>query len=620
MIDNTLSTFAPTWGAVVGDREVAFRTWAPAQDAVRLVLENADEIPMTRDAAGFFTARVSDVQPGQRYWFQLKEGLRPDPASRFQPEGPTGPSQVVDPRAYRWADAGWSGAPEVHRHVIYELHLGTFTPDGTWRAAERHLGNLAALGITTIEVMPVAEYSGRFGWGYDGVDLFAPSHLYGTPDDARHFIDAAHQAGLAVILDVVYNHFGPVGNFLRDFAPAFFGQPGEWGDTINYDGPDCDPVRRFMIENAAHWISEYHFDGLRFDATPGIVDTSAEHIISEICAAARAAAGSRRIFLVGETEPQDTRLLGDNDVYRHGLDAIWNEDWHHAAFVALTGRRQAYFTDYRGTPSEFASMARHNLLYQGQWYTWQNQKRGGFAFALPSARFVTFLENHDQIANTGFGWRLFQHVDHAKWRALTALLLAGPQLPMLFQGQEFFSSRPFIYFADHDGELGEAVRKGRLEFLGQFPGLASAEAQETLPDPADEEAFRACKLVHEDTGEHAWAIQLHTDLLQLRRTDAVLSRLGTADVTIESSAPASHVVLIRYLSADGSRLIVVNLADDLLCAMNDPLFAPDPGTRWQMVWSSERTRYGGGGVIPIPETGPWAIRRMSATILATIPG
>jgi maltooligosyltrehalose trehalohydrolase len=392
--------FIPTLGAVVDDRVATFRTWAPAQKAVTLVLENGPEILMTRNDEGFFSAATEAV-PGQRYWYRLKERLRPDPASRFQPEGPLGPSVVVDPNAFSWTDENWRGAPPRHEHVIYEMHIGTFTPEGTWHAAERHLTELVDLGITTLEIMPLAEFAGEFGWGYDGVNFFAPSHLYGTPDDLRRFIDKAHAAGLAVIHDVVYNHFGPVGNFLRDFAPAFFGKPGEWGDSINYDGKDAEPVRRFVIENAAYWIHENHFDGLRFDATHGIADSSPEHIVSEMCRSARAAAGTRRIFLVGETETQDTKLLREGGIYNDGLDALWNEDWHHAAFVALTGRRQAYFTDYEGTASEFASMARHCTLFQGQWYSWQRTVRGGYAAGLPGASFVCFLENHDQVANTG---------------------------------------------------------------------------------------------------------------------------------------------------------------------------------------------------------------------------
>lgn len=617
---NQTSVFAPTVGAIVGDRGVAFRAWAPVQQEMSVVFDDGPEVAMARDRDGYFSAHVRDARAGQRYWFRLNEGLRPDPASRFQPEGPTGPSQIVDPHAYRWNVESWRGAPPLHQNVFYELHVGTFTQEGTWSAAERRLDELAELGVTTIEMLPLAEFNGRFGWGYDGVDLFAPSHLYGTPDDLKHFIDAAHAARIAVILDVVYNHFGPVGNFLRDFAPTFFGKPGEWGDTINYDGPGSGPVRRFMIENAAYWIAEFRFDGLRFDATHGIHDSSEEHIVSEMCAAARAAAAGRRVVLVGETEPQDTRLLRASGAYRDGLDAMWNEDWHHSAFVALTGRRQAYFTDYQGTASELASMARHGTLYQGQWYSWQRHSRGGFALGLPSSAFVSFLENHDQVANTGLGLRLFHCVDHAKWRTLSALLLAGPHLPLLFQGVELASSRPFTYFADHEGDLAAAVRKGRLRFLSQFPGLTTDAMTRSMPDPTDEAAYAACKLRHDaEKDKRDWTLKLHHDLLQLRRTDPVLCRVGTSEVRIESSAPAPHVLLLRYLSEFGDRLIVANLDDDFLSPMNDPLLAPAPGDCWRVLWNSEHPAYGGSGTIPFVEAGRWLLTARSAAILSSTP-
>jgi maltooligosyltrehalose trehalohydrolase len=619
-IRKPMSVFEPTLGAIVGQRGVTFRTWAPVQEEMYVVFDGGAEVAMTRDPEGYFSAHVRDARPGQRYWFKLDEGLRPDPASRFQPEGPLGPSQIVDPSAYRWTVEDWRGAPPLHHNVFYEVHVGTFTQEGTWRAAEDRLEHLAELGVTTIELMPVTEFNGRFGWGYDGVDLFAPSHLYGTPEDLKHFIDTAHSRGLAVILDVVYNHFGPVGNFLRDFAPSFFGKPGDWGDSINYDGPGSREVRAFVLENAAYWVAEFRFDGLRFDATHGIHDSSDEHIVAEMCAAARAAAGGRNLVLVGESEPQDTRLLRGSGVYRDGLDALWNEDWHHSTFVALTGRREAYFTDYQGTASELASMARHGTLYQGQWYSWQRQPRGGFAMGLPSCAFVSFLENHDQIANTGLGWRLYHHADVSEWRTLTALLLVGPQLPLLFQGVEVASPEPFVYFADHDAELAEAVRKGRLEFLSQFPGLATETMKSAIGNPSDEAAYRACKLRHRlDQRETAWAIALHRDLLHLRRSDRVLSRVGTSEVTIESSAPTEHVLLVRYLSQGGDRLIVANLGDDFLSPMNDPLLAPRPGHRWNVLWSSEQPIYGGSGALPLGEAGRWLLTGRAAAILSLVP-
>ena len=610
-----------SFGAVVGEHGTSFRVWAPAQDRVSLVLEGRDDLAMRAVGHGFFELDLADVGAGQRYWYRIKQGTRPDPASRWQPDGPLGPSAVVDPARFAWTDDAWTGAPPAHRHVIYEMHIGTFTADGTWAAATAHLPRLAALGITTLEVMPLAEFAGRFGWGYDGVQLFAPSHLYGTPDDVRRFVDTAHHLGLAVILDVVYNHFGPVGNFFPEFSDTIHGAPGEWGPSINYDGPGSGPVREFMQENAAYWIRDFHFDGLRMDAVNALVDSSDEHIVSEICAAARRAAGSRPLFIVGECEPQDSRLLRGSGAYADGLDAMWNEDWHHSAFVLLTGRRHAYFTDYRGTAHELASMARHGFLYQGQWYSWQGKPRGGYSLGLPACRFVSFLENHDQIANTGLGERLYHHVDRALWRAMTAALMLGPALPLLFQGQEFGSSRPFTYFADHEGDLAAAVENGRIEFLAQFPSLKTPEMRAAVPKPAAAETFENCKLVDAERGDDDNGLhRLHRDVLTLRREDAVLGELGTGRVQVEASAPTESVLLIRYIGQAEDRLLVVNFADEYHCPMNDPLLAPRPGTQWTQLWTSEQLQYGGIAVAPIPDAQPWVVPATCAALMGSAPG
>jgi maltooligosyltrehalose trehalohydrolase len=605
----------PRFGAVVHDGGVTFSVWAPAQTEVTLVIENGADIPMRAGDDGFFSVDVPEARAGQRYWYRLRQGLRPDPASRYQPEGPLGPSAIVDPRRFPWTDAKWPGSGAPHSQILYEMHIGTFTRDGTWAAAAAHLPRLADMGVTMLEIMPVSEFAGAFGWGYDGVNIFAPSRLYGTPDAARAFIDEAHRLGLAVILDVVYNHFGPVGNYIADYSPTFLGASGEWGDLFNFDGPRSKTVREFIAANAVYWIDEYHFDGLRLDATQAINDSSPEHVISELSRAARAAASPRTIFLVGESEPQDTRLLKASGVYPDGLDAIWSEDWHHAAFVAATGRREAYFTDYLGNAPEFASMARYGTLYQGQWYTWQTNRRGGFALDLPPGCFVNFLENHDQVANTGLGTRLHQHVGAARWRTLTALLLLGPAMPMLFQGQEFGSTSPFTYFADHDSELAEAVERGRLQFLTQFAGLSRPEMIERLPKPGDPAIFERCHLQDAERAADGPLTLMHRDLMRLRRTDAVLQRVGTPQIRVESSAPTPSLLLIRYMAREGHRLLVVNLGDDHVSPMNDPLMAPPPGGSWALLWSSEHPQYAGGGTVPFVEAGRWLVRGESALLL-----
>jgi maltooligosyltrehalose trehalohydrolase len=574
---------------------------------------------MTPEPGGYFSATVPDVRDGCRYRFRLAQGLRPDPVSRFQPDGPFGPSMVVDPRAFQWSDGSWGGAPPRHQQVLYELHIGTFTTSGTWAAASERLPHLASLGVTTIEVMPIAEFDGRFGWGYDGVFLFAPYHGYGRPGDVCRFIDAAHGAGLAVILDVVYNHLGPSGNVLPEFSTSYFADHDtEWGRGFNLDGECCGPVRHFMRENVRHWLEEYHFDGLRFDATHALVDRSPTHIIRELTEHGRAVVAPRRIFVSVENEPQDMSLVrkGETDP---GVDSLWNEDWHHSAVVALTGRREAYLTDYRGSAQEFASMAQWNLLYQGQWYSWQNKPRGTDARSHAHAAFVCFLENHDQVANTGTGRRLHQFVDRGKWRALSTLLLLGPSVPLLFQGQEEAVEQPFIYFADHQPPLSDLVRKGRLEFLSQFPSLKSPEIAERLPDPTDAQAFDACRLDWRRTPSGQETHHLYAELLEFRRTDAVLSMLGTASVDVASSAPSATIVLVRYSSASDSRLLVINLGPLAECPMNDPLFAPASGQRWELMFCSDMAKYGGDGVRALEDNGCWSLQSHCAWLFRAAP-
>ncbi|HVR39171.1 MAG TPA: malto-oligosyltrehalose trehalohydrolase [Thermoanaerobaculia bacterium] len=533
---------------------------------------------------GYFSALVPGVK---RYRLRL-DGERetyPDPASRFQPEGPHGPSQVVDASAYRWKHA----ARDVRADVIYEMHIGTFTREGTFAAAIEHLPALADIGITMLEVMPIHEFPGAFGWGYDGVDLWAPSHLYGEPDDVRAFVDAAHGAGLSVILDVVYNHFGPDGNYIAQFAPSFFSTTytNEWGDAINFEGDDASGVREFFAENAAYWIDEFHFDGLRFDATQSIHDRSATHILGEIAARARAAAGEHKIFLVAEDERQDVRHITE-----HGLDALWNDDWHHASRVALGGRIEAYYTDYRGRAQEFVSMAKHGFLYQGQRYKWQRMRRGTPSIGIAPRKFICCLENHDQVANSAHGERLTQLASRGRMRAMTALLLLQPATPMLFQGQELGLPTPFQYFADHKPELATLVANGRREFLTQFPSLVNIEPA----PPHDRATFEACKL--DRTKIDASIAQLYRELLQLRRDEEL----------IDGAVLSDECFLLRW----PSRLLIINLGEALhLDPAPEPLLAPPAGSaRWALLWSSEPVAY------EIDSEENWRIPRECALLLA----
>jgi len=612
-----------------------FRIWAPRHREAFLVLEDESgtvlrECPLEAEPQGYFSLFVPKVSAGTlyRYRFGSAPERFPDPASRFQPRGPHGPSQVVDPASFTWRDAAWRGLT-LTGQVLYEMHVGTFTEEGTWLAAIEHLPALAELGVTAIEMMPVAEFPGRRGWGYDGVDLYAPSHLYGTPDDLRRLVDRAHELGLGVILDVVYNHLGPDGNFLREFKPAYFSTryQNEWGDAINFDD-DAAAVREFVIANAEYWIDEFHMDGLRLDATQQIFDSSPHHLLAELSRRTRAAARGRAILLTAENEPQDVRVLRSLESGGFGFDAMWNDDFHHAAAVALTGRREAYLTDYGGTPQEFVSLAKRGFLYQGQRYSWQRAPRGTPTFGFAPSQFITFLENHDQVANTpaGRGERIHERSSPGMYRALTALWLLSPGTPMLFQGQEFAASSPFVFFADHAGELGAAVRAGRAEFMSQFRSAATRRLIDTLADPHHEDTFGRCKLRHAERERHTAAAALHRDLLRLRREDPVFG--DAQGVQLDGAVLTERAFVLRWFSADpraahtsgrvaDDRLLVVNLGVDLfLQSMPEPLLAPPLGTMWELRWSSEDPAYGGVSTPPIETEEHWRIPGQAAVLLA----
>jgi maltooligosyltrehalose trehalohydrolase len=515
---------------------------------------------------------------------------------------------VVDPSRFAWNDKKWTGV-QLRGQIIYEMHVGTFTREGTWRAAAQELAELARAGITVIEMMPIADFQGEFGWGYDGVDLFAPCRLYGTPDDLRAFVDQAHAMRLGVILDVVYNHLGPEGNYLRVFSDHYFTDRHEndWGDSLNFDGPHCEPVREFFLTNGRYWIEEFHFDGFRFDATQSIIDSSSEYIVGAIGRAARLAAGDRSIILIAENEPQETKLVRPRSEGGDDLDALWNDDMHHSAIVALTGHHEAYYSDYRGTPQEFISAAKYGYLFQGQPYVWQEAPRGMPTFGLSPAAFVGFIENHDQVANSPLGERVRFLTPPGRYRAMTALLLLGPWTPMLFQGEEFGASSRFVYFADMPGDLREAIRVGRFKFLSQFPSMAGAEVQQKLPDPSDPDIFARCKLDFSEREKNKTFYDLHRDLIKLRRADARFCEQKSRGVDGAVLGPASFV--LRYFGDDGDdRLLVVNLGTrQPLAPAPEPLLAPPLGYRWETLWTSDSPRYGGPGEEKITDDEHWML-------------
>ena len=612
----------PIGAEIISKNETHFRVWAPKANMLDVVLEPSSERsvertfhPLTQERDGYFSGTVT-CGVGARYRLRLNrsEKFHPDPASRFQPNGPHGSSYVVDPFAFKWTDANWRGV-KLAGQVIYEFHVGTFTPEGTWRAAAEKLELLKSDGITTLEMMPISDFPGRFGWGYDGVDMFAPAHLYGTPDNLRALIDRAHALGLGVILDVVYNHFGPDGNYLGVYSDDYINRQrgNEWGDSINFDGENSGPVREFFITNGRYWIEEFHFDGFRFDATQSIHDKSEEYIVGAIGRAAREAAGKRSILLFAENERQEAKLIRTREQGGDDLDGVWNDDWHHAAVVALTGRNEAYYTDYRGCPQEFISAAKYGYLYQGQAYSWQEAPRGYPSLDLKPEAFVSFLENHDQVSNSATGDRLRLQTSPGRYRAMTALLLLGPWTPLLFQGEEFGASTPFVYFSEvGDEKLREAVKKGRFEFLAQFPSAASGEV--TLAVPYEIETFRRCKLDwSERERNHAFS-NLHRDLIKLRHEDSRLCQQSKG--RIDGAVLRSESFVLRYFDeVIDDRLLIVNLGGrEELRSVPEPLLAPPADCTWEILWTSESQRYGGPGAVDIYTDEKWVLPAESALV------
>ena len=608
-------------GAEVRSDGVHFRVWAPRSKRVSVQWESLsgngapDDVELISEQDGYFSGFAVGASAGWLYRFKLDSGAFPDPASRFQPHGPHGPSEVIDARQFRWTDRDWPGVPREGQ-VLYELHVGTFTAEGIWRTAIEQLPELASLGITVVEVMPVADFPGRFGWGYDGVNLFAPTRLYGRPDEFRAFVNNAHRLGIGVVLDVVYNHLGPDGNYLREFSHDYFTDrhKNEWGDAINFDDANSGPVREFFLANAAYWIDEFHLDGLRLDATQQIYDCSSEHILKGIARCVREVDGRRATYIVAENEAQHVRLVESIERGGYGLDALWNDDFHHSAMVALTGRREAYYSDHTGNPQEFISAAKWGYLFQGQWYSWQEKRRGTPAIGVHPSHFVTFLENHDQIANSLRGLRLHRLTSPARYRAMTTLLLLGPGTPMLFQGQEFAASAPFFYFADHAPELAKRVADGRKKFLQQFASITRPESTRFLCDPESEETFRMCKLDPSERERHVADYRLHRDLLRLRRSDPVFRLPRTRGVDGAVLGPEAFV--LRFFGGPhGDRLLLVNLGLDLkLESVAEPLLAPLPNATWNLHWSSEAPEYGGNGTPTIVDGG-WRIPGETALVL-----
>jgi malto-oligosyltrehalose trehalohydrolase len=511
------------FGAELRDEHGWFRIWAPAQSSLMLVLEGRTPIRMRPAGDGWYECSA-DARAGARYRFALADGkLVADPASRYQPRDVEGPSELIDPREYRWLTHAWRGRP-WEEAVLYELHVGAFTPEGTFRAAVQKLDHLASLGITAIELMPIADFSGRRNWGYDGVLLFAPEATYGRPEDFKAFVDAAHARGLMVLLDVVYNHFGPVGNHLSAYAPQFFTDRHKtpWGDAVNFDGPHSAPVREFIIHNALYWIEEYCLDGLRLDAVHAIADTSPKHVVEELAERVRALASSqgREVHLILENEANRAGFLERTAAGRpRWFTAQWNDDVHHCLHVAATGETSGYYEDYADPHPMLARGLTEGFVYQGEPSVHQaGRQRGEPSGHLPPASFINFIQNHDQVGNRAFGERLTQLAAPEVVRAAAAIYLLCPSIPMLFMGEEWGSLRPFTYFCDLP-QLAEAIREGRRKEFAKFPEFASATARAAIPDPNDPATFDRARLVWSELEQRACAqtLEWYRKALTVRR-------------------------------------------------------------------------------------------------------
>ena len=517
---------------------VRFRLWAPSLDRVDLALEDGREhlfLPMQAAGDGWFRLDCGRAGPGSRYRYRLPDGmLVPDPASRYQAHDVHGPSTVVDPRAYRWQCADFRGRP-WEETVLYELHVGTFTPEGTYRAAIDRLDHLMSLGVTAVELMPLAEFAGRRGWGYDGVLPFAPESAYGTPDDLKALVDAIHERGMGAFLDVVYNHFGPEGNYLHTYARAFFtdSHATPWGPAIDFEGKRSRTVRDFFIDNALYWLSEFRFDGLRFDAVDTIVDRGDPDILTELATAVRTRLPGRHIHLVLENGANQARYLerrGDGSPALY--TAQWNDDWHHAAHVLATGEGGGYYTDFMDDPAGLLLRTlTEGFAFQGEASGWRGgRKRGEPSTHLPPTAFVIYLQNHDQTGNRALGERLVSLAPARAVKALAAVQLLSPHVPMLFMGEEWGAKEPFRFFCDFHGDLADSVRAGRKREFASFPQFSDPEVLARLPDPVDEATFAGSRPDWHalDREEHEDWLAYYTVLLKLRH-GALVPRLALAD-------------------------------------------------------------------------------------------
>lgn len=594
--ENKPEVAAPPWqldlGATCLDGgETRFLVWAPKAESLSVRLfsgETSRTVPLRAEADGYFVGTVAGARAGDRYFYRFTDGSeRPDPASRFQPLGVHGPSQIVDRGGFPWSDANWQGLP-LEEYVIYELHVGTFTAEGTFESVIPRLDCLAELGVTAVELMPVAQFPGERNWGYDGAYPFAPQSSYGGPEGLKQLVDACHRRGLAVILDVVYNHLGPEGNYLGCFGPYFTDRyRTPWGETVNFDGPDSDAVRGYFVSNALFWVTEYHVDALRLDAIHGIFDFSARHILQELAEAVHREARrlGRAVQVIAESSLNDARTVTPTPLGGHGLDAQWNDDFHHALRTLLTGERDGYYVDF-GEFSQLAKAFREGFVYSGQYSRYRRRRHGSSSAGIASGRLVVFSQNHDQVGNRLRGERPGHSLSPEKLKLAAGAVLLSPYLPLLFMGEEYGETAPFPYFIHHsDPELVAAVRRGRREEFAAFAW------QGEMPDPQAETTFLSAKINPQLRLEepHRSLFVLYRELLRLRKMLPSLRRLSRETTEVAEIAEAKVLVLRRWVDA-GEILCLFNFGD-----AQRSVSSPLRHAACRKLLDSADERWGGGG-------------------------
>ncbi|WP_375411293.1 malto-oligosyltrehalose trehalohydrolase [uncultured Bradyrhizobium sp.] len=560
------------FGAQIAEQGVRFRLWAPNQQKVSIAVDGGAPCLMCPVGHGWYEYHSAGAKVGALYKFILGDGLAvPDPASRFQPSDVHGPSEVIDPNTYVWKDIGWQGRP-WEQCILYELHVGTFTPEGTFSAAIGRLDWLVDIGITAVELMPVADFPGGRNWGYDGVLLFAPDSAYGRPDDFKAFVDAAHARGIMVFLDVVYNHFGPDGNYLPVYSPIFTDRhKTPWGAAVNYDAEGSELIRQLVIENACYWIEEFHLDGLRLDAVHAIKDDSNQHVLEVIADSVKAAALNRPVHLLLENEENQASLIARTadgaPVY---YTAQWNDDVHHVLHAAATGETAGYYVDYAGDTEKLGRALAEGFAFQGDMMGYRGRPRGEASGHLPPTAFVAFIQNHDQVGNRAFGDRLTSFATVDAVRAVAAVYLLLPQIPMIFMGEEFGASNPFPFFCDFEPELAKAVREGRREEFARFPEFKDPHKRELIPDPTSRSTFESAKLDWSQValdGHADWA-RFYKQLIAIRHREIIPRLKGMEGKTGSYQVLGRNAVSIRWILGDGSPLhLIANLSDDALPLM-----------------------------------------------------